>query len=83
MALFFLVKIIFYAKSVSFWANEWIFKYSDKIMCKLRGKVTSVSVDINFGANVNFVHKIEILAEKCQIRIKNFNFLGYVNLYMC
>ena len=33
----------FYAKSVSFWPNEWIFKYSDKIMsCKLWSKVTSV-----------------------------------------
>ena len=37
-------------------------------MCKLRGKVTSVSVDINFGANVNFVHKIEILAENVKFR---------------
>ena len=41
-------------KSVSFLANEWISKYSDKIMsCKLWGKVTSVSVNINFGARMS------------------------------
>ena len=56
---FFYYKITFYAKSLSFWANEWISKYSDKIMsCKLWGKVTSVSVNIYFGEkNVNFEGK--------------------------
>ena len=52
-------KITFYAKSVSFLANEWISKFSDEIMSrKLWGKVTSVSVNINFGA------KVSILCEK-------------------
>ena len=113
----------FYAKSVSFGANDWISKFIDKIMlCKLWGKVASVSVNINFGArmsmfyekmwnfgkNVDFslsVHyywmllsfwKICLYLEKCdflceglytltkfQILIKNFSFLGYVNLCMC
>ena len=53
-------------KSVSFWANEWVSKFSDKIMlCKLWGKVTSVSVNINFGAKVSILceKKIEILGE--------------------
>ena len=36
-------------KASVFWANEWISKYSDKIMCKLWGKVTSVSNNVNFG----------------------------------
>ena len=91
--------------------------------CKLWGKVTSVSFDINFSAKMSVLgKKIEILGEmltfslsvhyywkwlsfcktclyleKCdflceglytlikyQILIKkNFNFLGFVNLYMC
>ena len=55
---FLLVKITFYAKSVRFWANEWISKYSDKIMsCKLWGKVTSVSVNINFGGKMSILWK--------------------------
>ena len=45
-------------KSSVFWANEWISKSSDKMMCKLWGKVTSVSVNINFGG------KMSILCEK-------------------
>ena len=63
---FLLVKITFYAKSVRFWANEWITKYSDKIMsCKLWGKVTSVSVNINFGGKMSILckNKMEILGE--------------------
>ena len=108
---FLLVKITFYAKSVSFWTNEWISKYSDKIMsCKLWGKVTSVSVNINSGGKMSILcKKIEILGEMltfwlsvhyhwnwlsflqnmlifktmCQNLIKKFNFLGYVNLFMC
>ena len=44
----------FYAKSVSFWPNEWIFKYSDKIMsCKIWSKVTSVFLNINFCAKMS------------------------------
>ena len=56
----------FYAKSVSFWPNEWIFKYSDKIMsCKLWSKSTSVFLNINFCAKLsNFGEKIEF-REKC------------------
>ena len=59
-------KITFYAKSVSFLANEWISKFSDEIMSrKLWGKVTSVSVNINFGAKMSILckKKIEILPE--------------------
>ena len=54
----------FYAKSVSFWPNEWIFKYSDKIMlCKLWSKVF-ISTSI-FVQNVNFgIRKIKF-REKC------------------
>ena len=111
----FLVKKIFYAKSVSFWANDWNSKFIDKIIsCKLWGKVTSVSVNINFGAKMSILCKkkwnfgrnvdwkllsfckICLYLEKCdflceglytstkfQILIKNFSFLGYVNLCMC
>ena len=55
----------FYAKSVSFGANEWISKFIDKIMlCKLWGKVASVSVNINFGARMSmFYEQIEILGK--------------------
>ena len=43
--------------------GKWVnFQVSDKIMsCKLWGKVTSVSVNINFGA------KMSILCKKCEI----------------
>ena len=92
--------------------------------CKLWGKVTSVSVNVNFGGKKMsilcqkkiqilgemltfslsvhyywkglsfckiclFLEKCEFLCEglytltKCQILIKNLNFLGYVNLFMC
>ena len=70
MALFpFGKKYHFYAKSVSFWPNEWIFKYSDKIMsCKLWSKVTSVSLNINFCA------KLSILGEKNWILLVNVDF---------
>ena len=69
-------KITFYAKSVSFWANDWISKFIDKIIsCKLWGKVTSVlSISIlvqkcyyfvrknwNFGRNVDFFIKCALL----------------------
>ena len=68
---FLLVEITFYAKSVSFWTNEWISKYSDKIMsCKLWGKVTSVSVNINFGAKMSFL---------CE---KNWNFGRNVDFFI-
>ena len=86
---FLLVKITFYAKSVSFWANEWISKYSDKIMsCKLWGKVTSVSVNINFWCkNVNFVRKelkfgrnVEFFI-KCGLLLKVIIFLQNVLIF--
>ena len=53
--------------------------------CNLRGKVTIVSVNINFGAKMSILcKKIEILGGKVSnLDKKNFNFLGYVNLYMC
>ena len=48
----------FYAKSISFWPNEWIFKYSGKIMsCKLWSKVTSVFLNINFCAKMSILGK--------------------------
>ena len=63
----------FYAKSVSFWPNEWIFKYSDKIMsCKLWSKVTSVFLNINFCAKMlilgkkwNFVRNVDFFKQLC------------------
>ena len=59
----------FYAKSVSFWPNEWIFKYSDKIMsCKLWSKVTSVFLNINFCA------KMSILGKKKLNFVRNVDF---------
>ena len=94
--------------------------------CKLWGKVTSVSLNINFVAKMSillektdyvgrivdffikyalplkviiflqnmpifffFLLKCDFLCEglykltKCQNLIKNFNFLGYVNWFMC
>ena len=78
--------------------------------CKLWGKVTIVSVNINSGAKMSILcKKCEILGEiltfslsvhyywkwlsffqnmlifktMCQNLIKKFNFLGYVNLFMC
>ena len=48
-----LVKNNILCKNVSFGAYEWISKNNDKIMsCKLWGKVTNVSVKINFGAKM-------------------------------
>ena len=56
----------FYAKSVSFWPKEWIFKYSDKIMsCKLWSKVTSVFLNINFCAKMSILGKKIEFREKC------------------
>ena len=62
-------KISFYAKSVSFWPNEWIFKYSDKIMCKLWTKVASVFLNINFCA------KMSILGKNNWTSVRNVDFL--------
>ena len=79
--------------------------------CKLWGKVTSVSVNINSGVNMsilckknwNFGRNVDFFI-KCAILLKviiffakyayfqnnvsksdkkEFNFLGYVNLFMC
>ena len=64
----------FYARSVSFWVNEWIFKYSDKIMsCKLWSKVTSVFLNINFlcknvnfgKKKLNFVRNVDFFKQLC------------------
>ena len=69
-------KMSFYAKSVSFWPNEWIFKYSDKIMsCKLWSKVTSVFLNINFCA------KMSILGKKIEFREKCWFFQTSVHYY--
>ena len=84
---------ILYAKIVSFWANEWISKYSDKIMsCKLWGKITSVSVNINFGAkmsilcekNWNFGRNVDFFI-KCVLLLKVIIFLQNVLIFktMC
>ena len=70
MALFiFGKKYHFYAKSVSFWPNEWIFKYSGKIKsCKTLGKSNECFSQHQFLCKtVNFLgKKIEIL--------RNFDF---------
>ena len=56
----------FYVKSVSFWPNDWIFKYSDKIMsCKLWSKVTSVFLNINICAKMSIFGKKIEFREKC------------------
>ena len=66
----------FYAKSVSFWPNEWIFKYSDKIMsCKLWSKVTSVFLNINFCA------KMSILGKKKLNFVRNVDFFQTIVHY--
>ena len=68
---FFFSKKYFYAKIASFWANESISNSSDKIMsCKLWGKITSVSVNINFGAKMSFL---------CE---KNWNFGKNVDFFI-
>ena len=73
----------FYAKSVSFWPNEWIFKYSDKIMsCKLWSKVTSVFLNINFvqkcqfwGKKKEFREKFWFFSNNCALLLKVNNLL--------
>ena len=66
----------FYAKSVSFWPNEWIFKDSDKIMsCKLWSKVTSVFLNINFCA------KMSILGKKKLNFVRNVDFFQTIVHY--
>ena len=64
----------FYAKSVSFWPNEWIFKYSDNIMsCKLWSKVTSVFLNINFCAKMSilsFLKEVFPVFEKWEKKIE-------------
>ena len=70
--------MLFYAKSVSFWPNEWIFKYSDKIMsCKLWSKVMSVFLNINFCAKMSILRnkkwiswEMLIISNKCAILLK-------------
>ena len=67
----------FYARSVSFWPNEWIFKYSDKIMsCKLWSKVTSVFLNINFCAKMSILGK-----KKIEFREKYWFFQTSVHYY--
>ena len=90
VAFFFWEKITFYAKSVSFWANEWISKYSDKtVSCKLWGKVTSISVNINFGAktsilcekNWNFGRNVDFFI-KCALLLKVIIFLQNMLIFL-
>ena len=73
----------FYAKSVSFWPNEWIFKYSDKIMsCKLWSKVTSVFLNINFCAKMSILGKKIEFREKCWFFSNNCAVLLKVNILL-
>ena len=66
----------FYAKSVSFWPNEWIFKYSDKIMsCKLWSKVTSV-----FSTSI-FVQKCQFWGKKKLNFVRNVDFFQTIVHY--
>ena len=62
-----LVKNVILCKSVSFWPNEWIFKYSDKIMsCKLWSKSDECFSQHQFLCkNVNFGKKKIEFREKC------------------
>ena len=69
-------KCHFMQKVLVFWSNEWIFKYSDKIMsCKLWSKVTSVFLNINFCA------KMSILGKKIEFREKCWFFQTSVHYY--
>ena len=73
----------FYAKSVSFWANEWIFKYSDKIMsCKLWSKVTSVFLNINFCAKMSILGKKNWISWEMLIFSNNCALLLKVNILL-
>ena len=75
---FLLKKMSIYAKSVSFWANEWILKYMIKSCCASKwGKVTSVSL------NINFLPKMSILCKKKKYEIleKMLNFPLSVHYY--
>ena len=56
----------FYAKSVSFWKNEWIFKYSDKIM---------------FFSSSIFVQKCQFWGKKNEFREKCWFFQTIVHYY--
>ena len=73
----------FYAKSVSFWPNEWIFKYSDKIMsCKLWSKVTSVFLNINFCAKMSILGKKNWISWEMMIFSNNCALLLKVNILL-
>ena len=73
----------FYAKSVSFWPNEWIFKYSDKIMsCKLWSKVTSVFLNINFCAKMSILEKKNWISWEMLIFSNNCALLLKVNILL-
>ena len=73
----------FYAKSVSFWANEWIFKYSDKIMsCKLWSKVTSVFLNNNFCAKMSIFGKKNWISWEMLIFSNNCALLLKVNILL-
>ena len=66
----------FYAKSVSFWPKEWIFKYSDKIMsCKLWSKWR-----VFFSTSI-FVQKCQFWEKKIEFREKCWFFQTIVHYY--
>ena len=53
----------FYAKSVSFWQNEWIFKYSDKTMFF---SSSYLCINVNFGEKkLNFVRNVDFFKQLC------------------
>ena len=73
----------FYAKSVSFWPKEWIFKYSNKIMsCKLWSKVTSVFLNINFCAKMSILGKKNWISWEMLIFSNNCALLLKVNILL-
>ena len=75
-------------KASVFLANEWISKFSDEIMSrKLWGKVTSVSVNINFGAKMSILckKKIEILGEMLTFSLSvhyYWKWLSFCKIYL-
>ena len=60
-------KCHFYAKSVSFWPNKWIFKYSDKIIsCKHQFLCKTV----NFGGKNRISWEMLIFSNNCALLLK-------------
>ena len=81
----------FYAKSVSFWPNEWIFKYSDKIMffltsifvqkCQFWEKKLNFVRNLIFSNNCALLLKVNILLENMLIFRKLWLFV-WLSIYI-